>query len=155
AKRGLLNTVNTEYQKRVMDRLAKLSEELFSEFDPGSDKHWSKERPIEAILHEINEVFERNKDEILELGQYPYGIIHTSDVSRLHGILQAVVSDPFIPENIREAAVDLLENRLVVIHSVYWKEFDKYSKELAKGKRQPITELEESNKLHNRIVDQL
>jgi hypothetical protein len=30
ARRGLLNTVNTEYQKRVMDRLQKLSEDLYS-----------------------------------------------------------------------------------------------------------------------------
>ncbi len=39
AKRGLLNTVNTEYQKRVMDRLQKLSEDLYSEFDPSSPTH--------------------------------------------------------------------------------------------------------------------
>ncbi|MEO2222654.1 hypothetical protein [Priestia megaterium] len=32
AKRGLLNTVNTEYQKRVMDHLHELSETLYSEF---------------------------------------------------------------------------------------------------------------------------
>lgn len=39
ARRGLLNTVNTEYQKRVMDRLHRLSEDLYSEFDESSDTH--------------------------------------------------------------------------------------------------------------------
>ncbi|GAB1768781.1 hypothetical protein [Priestia megaterium] len=34
AKRGLLNTVHTEYQKRIMDHLERLSEALYSEFDP-------------------------------------------------------------------------------------------------------------------------
>lgn len=39
AKRGMLNTVSTEYQKRVMDRLQKLSEDLYSEFDPATPTH--------------------------------------------------------------------------------------------------------------------
>jgi len=32
AKNGLLNTVNTEYHKKVIDRLVALSDEVFKEF---------------------------------------------------------------------------------------------------------------------------
>ena len=49
ARRGLLNTVNTEYQKRVMDRLQKLSEDLYSEFDPSSPAHWATTNPVDRL----------------------------------------------------------------------------------------------------------
>jgi hypothetical protein len=88
AKRGLLNTVNTEYQKRVMDRLQKLSEDLYSEA--------------------INKVFENRRDEILTARKYYCGTPYTEDVRRLRDLLDPVVSDPFIPENIRAAVIDLL-----------------------------------------------
>src|ERR1700734_2310453 len=65
ARRGLLNTVNTEYQKRVMDRLQKLSEDLYGEFDSSSETHWAKMRPVHDGIEDINDVFERNREEIL------------------------------------------------------------------------------------------
>ena len=40
AVKGWLTPTNTEYQKRVIDRLAKLSEGLFAEFDPTSENYW-------------------------------------------------------------------------------------------------------------------
>src|SRR5579863_8950000 len=73
ARRGLLNTVNTEYQKRVMDRLQRLSEDLYSEFDPSSPTHWSKMRPVHDAIEGINEVFFRWKDDILAVKAYHYG----------------------------------------------------------------------------------
>jgi len=36
ATKGLLNTVTTEYKKRVIERLQKLSDDLYSEFDQTS-----------------------------------------------------------------------------------------------------------------------
>ena len=42
AKSGLLNTINTEYHKKVIDRLSALSEDLFSEFDHESDNYWAR-----------------------------------------------------------------------------------------------------------------
>jgi hypothetical protein len=98
AKRGLLNTVNTEYQKRVMDRLHKLSEGLYGEFDLSSPTHWSTVRPVHTAVEHINEVFENNKDEILAARKYYYGTPATADVKRLHDLLDPVVSDPFIPK---------------------------------------------------------
>jgi hypothetical protein len=154
ARRGLLNTVNTEYQKRVMDRLQKLSEDLYSEFDPSSETYWPKMRAVHEAIEEINAVFERNRDEILAERKYYYGIPVTKDVERLRRLLGPVNSDPFIPDGIRSAVVDLLDSRIQVLGSLYFDEFEKYSNNLAKGKHEPFTELDDVNKIHNRIVEQ-
>ena len=155
AKRGLLNTVNTEYQKRVMERLQKLSEDLYSEFDLSSPTHWFRIRPVHDAIEEINEVFENHGDEILAARKYNYGTLVTEDVKRLHNLLEPVVSDPFIPENIRAAVIDLLRDRLHVLQGIYAREFEKYADNLAKGRQVPLTELDDGNKLHNKIIEQM
>lgn len=154
AKRGLLNTVNTEYQKRVMDRLHKLSEDLYSEFDPSSPMYWATITPVHAAIQRINEVFENNTNEILAARNYYYGTPYTEDVKRLQHLLDPVVSDPFIPENIRQAVIDLLTNRLHVLKSIYIREFEKYADNLAKEKHSPLTEIDDINHIHNKIVEQ-
>jgi len=155
AKRGLLNTVNTEYQKQVMDRLQRLSEDLYSEFDPSSPKHWSKMRPVHDAIEEINKVFLRWKDDILAIKAYHYGMPYPADSKRLNELLHPLLSDPFIPANIRDVVVDLVENRLQVMSGIYSREFERYADCLAKGKQTPFTELEDVNKIHNRIVEQM
>jgi hypothetical protein len=154
ARRGLLNTVNTEYQKRVIDRLQKLSEDLYSEFDPSSETYWPMMRAVHEAVEEINGVFERNQDQILAERKYFYGIPVTKDVQRLRRLLDPAVSDPFIPDEIRSAVVDLLENRIQVLGSLYSDEFEKYSNDLAKGKHEPFTDLDDVNKIHSKIVEQ-
>ena len=57
ARKSVLSTVNSEYQKRVMDRLQKLSEQLYEEFDMDSDEHWSKKDPIRTGIEDINSTF--------------------------------------------------------------------------------------------------
>ena len=49
-----------------------------------------------------------------------------------------MISDPFIPNEIRTAVVDLLDNRIRVLGSLYSDEFEKYSNNLAKGKHGPF-----------------
>jgi hypothetical protein len=147
ARRGLLNTVNTEYQKRVMDRLQKLSEDLYSEFEPSSETYWPKVRAVHEGIEEINGVFERNRDEILAERKYYFGIPVTRDVQRLRRLLDPVISDPFIPDEIRTAVVDLLDNRIRVLGSLYSDEFEKYSNNLARGKHGPLTELDDVNRI--------
>lgn len=154
ARRGLLNTVNTEYQKRVMDRLEKLSEDLYSEFDPSSETYWPNMRAVHEAIENINDVFERNRDEILAERKYCYGVPVTKDVQRLRQLLGPVISDPFIPDGIRGAVVDLLDNRIQVLERLYSDEFEKYSNNLAKGKHEPFTELDDVNKIHNDLVEE-
>lgn len=155
AVRGWLTPTNTEYQKRVMDRLAKLSEDLYSEFDESSDHYWPNIRPVHAAIEDINQTFERNKDQVLAERNWYYGTPLAKDVKRLYRLLRPILSDPFIPENIREGVVDLLENRLDVLQELYGTEFEKYSDNLAKGKHPPLTDLDDVNKIHNRIVEQM
>ena len=57
ARKGWLTPTNTEYQKRVMDRLPKLSEDLYAEFDPTSDHYWPKMRSVETAIEGMNEIF--------------------------------------------------------------------------------------------------
>ena len=57
AKNGLLNTVNTEYQKRVMDRLKEISDRLYAEFDPDSRDYWARGSVINSELRRINKIF--------------------------------------------------------------------------------------------------
>jgi hypothetical protein len=154
AKRGLLNTVNTEYQKRVMDRLQKLSEDLYSEFDPSSPTHWSMTKPVHDSIRHINEVFQNHQDEIRAIRKYYYGTPVTEDTERLRRLLAPAISDPFIPDSIRAAVIDLLENRLSVLNGLYFREFEKYADNLAKGRLLPLTELDDINKIHNRIMVQ-
>ena len=154
ARRGLLNTVNTEYQKRVMDRLQKLSDDLYREFDPLSETYWPNVRPVQEALKHINDTFERNRAQILTERKYYYGTPVTKDVERLRRLLDPVISDPFIPDEIRSAVVDLLDNRIHVLESLYLDEFEKYSNDLAKGKHEPYVDLADLNKIHNKIVEQ-
>jgi hypothetical protein len=153
AKKGWLAPVNTEYQKRVMERLAKLSEDLYSEFDPNSEHYWPKIKPVHGAIDHMNGVFERYKAEILATKAWGYGSPQTEDVRRMEQLLRPVVSDPFIPESIREAVVDFLENRIAVLSNIYIDEFETYGDGLATGTQQPLTELNEANAIHNRVVD--
>lgn len=107
-----------------MDRLQRLSEDLYSEFDMASPTHWSRTRPVHDAIEEINDSFFHLKDEILTARQYNYGISITPDVLRLMHMLNPLTSDPFIPPNIRASVVDLVENRLNVMQGIYYNEFE-------------------------------
>jgi hypothetical protein len=155
AVRGWLTPTNTEYQKRVMDRLATLSEDLYSEFDPDSENYWAGNRIVHTEIEEINQTFERHKETLLAERKWLFGSPVTQDVQRLRRLLEPVRSDPFIPENIREEVVDLLENRVHVLQGIYLREFEKYTDNLAKGKQLPIADIDDANKIHNRIVEQM
>src|SRR5664280_2400993 len=50
ARRTVLSTVNAEYQKRVMDRLHQLSNDLYGEFDPDGPHYWAKTQPVHRCL---------------------------------------------------------------------------------------------------------
>lgn len=154
AKRGLLNSVNTEYQKRVMDRLQKLSDDLYSEFDTSSDLWWGKNDFVREALTRINEDFTAHKSVILDHGDFP-GVPVTEDTLRLERMLGAVRADPFIPERIRTSVLDLLENRVAVLHTTHLEVLEAYMEDLAKGRREPATDPLGMGGIHNRIVDAL
>jgi hypothetical protein len=137
AKRGLLNTVNTEYQKRVLDRLAKLSEDLYSEFNPNSDSYLTSHKGVEQALGLIHNDFEGAKGEILSAGEWHGWVLLPRDTLNLEKVLEPVRSDPFIPENIREAVIVLLEHRLEAFGEVSNEALQEYRNALAAGKITP------------------
>jgi hypothetical protein len=158
AVKGWLTPTNTEYQKRVMDRLAKLSEDLYAEFDPTTDHYWPKIRAVQAAIENMNETFENHREEALAAKEWYFGTPIAADVQRLDRLLRPTISDPFIPENIRETVVDLLENRLHVLRGIYVREFERYANDLATGKHEPLIDpedLDDINKIHNRCVEQM
>jgi hypothetical protein len=155
AKNGLLNSVNTEYQKRVMDRLKELSDDLFAEFDSESESHWSKQSSAKDCINEINEVFERHKESVLASGKWYFGYLVTGDIQRLTKLLAPLESDPFVPKQIRDVVTTFLKDRLDVMRGIYFATFEKYASDLAKGRRSPATDLDSQNAIHNKLVEQL
>jgi hypothetical protein len=133
AKEGLLNSVNTEYHKKVIERLEDLSKVLLDEYDWDSPNHWSNKHPVAKIVSDINKNFMNHKEEILQRGSFP-GIPSHPDYERLKALVQRVKSDPFIPKAIRSRVTDLLENRADVILDVHLDHFERYKTALAKGK---------------------
>lgn len=70
AKNGLLNTINTEYHKKIIERLSALSAELYEEFDLLSEKHWARDRSAEELVKRINEQVAGNKKRFMEEKDY-------------------------------------------------------------------------------------
>lgn len=157
AKNGLLNTVNTEYQKKVIDKLEEISVELGSEFDPMSPNYWANYNPVKHSVSEINDIFERNKDYILELEEYPFGVIVPSNINRLSNFMARIKSDPFVPKEIREVVVEFLEKRTQITMSVYCNELESYAESLVDGVKPLETDGEDLkfDGFHNSIIEKL
>ena len=98
-------------------------------------------------------MFTDNKSTILENGDFPFpcGIPFTKDEERLSRLLNPIRSDPFIPEPIREAAIDLLNTRLEVLMETRLAELERYAQSLAQGNREPLSE---AGGIQNKILEQ-
>ena len=154
AKNGLLNTVNTEYQKKVIDRLAELSTELLDEFDSSSDNHWLREDSVKEILDRIHEEIIPCKNEIISGARSLHGIPVSKKEEKLEAFSSKVMSDPFIPSNIRSKVLDLTEGRLNAIRNAHHAEIEKYQEGLKSGMYWDT--LDDNNGwLHNKILDRL
>jgi hypothetical protein len=154
AKNTLLNSVNTEYHKHVIDALMKASSSLFSEFDESSENHWTKGDRLKEIIDEINGEFVEHKDKILEMGEFVGGVRVSDLEKRLMSMIREYKSDPFLPEEIRSKIIDLLQNRFDVQHSITFREITEYRNQLAKGKYNDSLEHNWAW-LGNKINDQL
>ena len=157
AKDTLLNSVNTEYQKKVINRLEELANELGSEFDSKSPNYWALHNPIREFIDQINETFAEQREELEELGYYPYGYPVSAHLLRLRYIVDTIESDPFVPEHIRTKVKEVLGKREQTLSDVFIKEFDKYFKALLKGNAPLSTQGDdpEFDKFHNKIIQKL
>jgi hypothetical protein len=146
ARRGLLNTVNTEYQKRVMDKLSSLSEELYSEYDNSSENYWAKNNDTLEIADQLIEMY---KSEIGILG-HPISL----KVRKLGTLLDKLKSDPFIPDEISIVLVKHLEKRVNTMEEIYFSETEEFTENLKKGKFD--NNLDQAKyAFHNQIIDKL
>lgn len=134
AKKGLLNPMNTEYHKKVIERLSEVSKELASEFYNDSEKDWFQINDITNAVDRINDFYLRNKEEILSKREFPFfGYPLPELSSHLRTLISRINFDPFIPIKIRNLIIELLENRLEYTESIIVEELDRYCNELAEG----------------------
>ncbi|WP_419174385.1 hypothetical protein [Desulfosediminicola sp.] len=154
AKKTLLNSINTEYHKHVINALIGLSNELYSEFDKNSKTYWLNNTRIDEVVNEINKEFTKNKIAILASKKFGGGIRVLDLEDRLMTQIGRYKSDPFLPQVIRQETLDLLENRLIVFNTSYCDVISNYMQDLAKGKH---IETLESNSgwLHNKLNREL
>ncbi len=131
---------HSEYQKRVMERLARLSDELYSEFNPAHEDYLTAHHGLQQALDLIHKDFERSKNEILAAGEWEGWVILPGDTLRFERILEPVRSDPFIPDSIRKVVVELLERRLAAFSEVSNEQLIEYRNALASGKIKPDEE---------------
>ena len=119
AKKTLLNTVNTEYNKHVINRLAELAEELFSEFDPNSGLSWREYNIVnehfEAFCSEYEDFKKRFPKQEPDDEWFP-GVPVSRRNMELRGLERKVRSDPFIPQAIRLEVLRYLNGRMSVLH---------------------------------------
>ncbi|RFB20722.1 hypothetical protein DZB87_26555 [Bacillus sp. ALD] len=126
AKRGLLNTVNTEYHKRVIDHLEKLSETLYSEFDPDSEVYFKRSfnlyEKLQKLLEEYNDEFKLHPSKDFLPVRY---VERTNLEFRLWKLIKELKSSPFLPDHIVDYTVNYLTGRLDTITRVKDRSFEK------------------------------
>jgi hypothetical protein len=135
AKNGLLNSVNTEYQKKVMERLSRLAEDIWEEFDFASEKHWAKNNALTEVLERVHNFAIENKHEILT-GKMKFsdGVPVPTEVMEMHALLERLKSDPFIPRVIRRKLIEILDKRVHSTMEAYSTVIREYQHELGEGK---------------------
>ena len=134
AKNGLLNSVNTEYQKRVMDRLSLLSDELYSEFDSDSKNYWAKDNPIKEVLDKFHKEIKEHKYEIIMEKKLFVGTPSPETLRKQDAYLDKLKSDPFIPKEIRTEIVKNLDIRSKTMFNAYMEVMEEYRNGLKEGK---------------------
>lgn len=158
ARKTLLNPVYTEYQKLVITRLAELSSELASEFDPESPNYWLKKNSVERAVDAINKGFEKirtgtateNDPDLIGL----MGIVVSEEEMRANRLIDSIRSDPFVPESIRNKAINVLEGRAAAIRKAEDEAYDHYLSVLNKGERLETMD-ENWHWVHNLVNDSL
>lgn len=154
AKSTILNTVNTEYHKKVIERVAALSEELYREFDFFSDDAWHKQDDVKDVVERLHKGLVDHKADIISSGQVHGGIPISQRNMQLENLVRKYKSDPFLPESIREKTIALLKSRSQAMMRAHMEVLEEYKKGLAKGKYWDTLETNH-HWIHNQINDRL
>ena len=154
AKSTILNTVNTEYHKKVIERLAELSEVLYREFDAFSDDAWYKQDDVGYVVECLHSNIKGHRELIVAAGELLEGVAVSPVQNRLQNLTNRYKSDPFLPDQIRDKVVGLLEKRVNVMDGAYWDVMQDYMSALAMGRHWDTLETN-SSWLHNRVNEKL
>ncbi|NIJ42098.1 ABC-type multidrug transport system fused ATPase/permease subunit [Parvibaculum indicum] len=157
AKSGLLNTINTEYHKKVIDRLSALSEDLFSEFDHESDNYWARSDLSGEIISRIHDQVDNLKHEIISKkvsAREVSGIPIPELLIKLEAQLNRIRSDPFIPNKIRDITATYLSDRVESLREAVMEESEKYLIGLSEGKYWE-SKAENKHWFHNNLMENI
>lgn len=154
AKNGLLNTVNTEYHKKVIERLSTLSEDLYREFDDNSDDAWLKDESVKEVVDLIHEEYLPQREAIIAEGIKDPPTPMSNKEVHIHNLAKKYRSVPFLPEEIRARVVALLEKRSEAMHDAFRNVLEAYQVELGQGKHWNSL-ADNQYWIHNKIVERL
>lgn len=134
ARKGLLNTVNTEYYKKVIENIYKISDELYADCDVFENNPESQSASIDEFIKRLNEYARQHRHEILTAvpDKLPLMAPMTKLQVRLVKLERKFDSDPFLPEPIRSSVVSYLKHRSNALHEVHWDAAKEYLEQLAK-----------------------
>jgi hypothetical protein len=115
ARDGLLNTINTEYHKRIIDRLSKLNDDISNVFSIIDAHHWLIDDQRDIFFDSLVEIFNYHKKKIIDERSseaIKFGLPLMKNQIDLRVISDSYRNDPFIPEKIRNLIIMLAEDRL-------------------------------------------
>ncbi len=154
AKKGLLNSINTEFQKTALKKVEEISEYLISEFDQNSENYWGKKMCEVDTAKQMIEYYKENKDYLKKEGRWFGGIQSNTSIERLDNWVNKVKSDPFVPKYIRNIVVHKLKTRIDKANRIEIEEFEKFGQKLIEsGDSDDINNWPFA--IHNRINDRL
>lgn len=133
AKKSLLNTVNTEYQKHVITRVGDISKALASEFDPSSNNYWANNTDyLYNLIKNISNDFINKSIISPNVGIHNYVIETNPQVMNLMALTHTIKADPFIPKPIRESIEQHISWRARTLNYVYYENINNFIKNLKK-----------------------
>jgi hypothetical protein len=156
AKNGLLNTINTEYHKKIIERLSSLSDELHEEFDSSSPKYWAMHSPAKELVDRINEQLSGRQQEFVgtKKRDWRIGIPVVESSTNLQNLANKYRTDPFLPKSIRTAVVSFLDGRLEAQEEAHHEAAEHYLTQLSRGKCWDTLETNDGW-IHNRINERV
>lgn len=154
ARRGLLSPVNTEYHKRVMDRLADISSELGDEWNPASPECW---------VHHGDQVKEAFQDLVLQFARFEAGEVEARAIGIMPWQLETRLteqfnkwrSDPFLPVEIRDPLLNFTIARTHACSDIYFSELGKYRKAMVRERSIKNSAATDWTHVNARIIERL
>ncbi|WKZ59212.1 MAG: hypothetical protein QY309_15260 [Cyclobacteriaceae bacterium] len=130
--------MNQEYARQTVKKLVWLSDWMISEIDSNSENYWNKHSKfiyerIGKILSLLGEA-KLNKDLSLltaELWVDPW-------LYRQHNLSNLIITDPFLPKQLREKISKFYGERVVVMSTIYTSVMIKLCSDLLKGKLKDV-----------------